>query len=93
MHQSYRAPKQETENVITRPVSLSVSNSRTYMVHDRSHVFIRWRRADQVYELAKEYLQASLKGIASSHPTATHACQDLIDLKLLRWVENNEMKR
>ncbi len=67
--------------------------SQTYLVHDGRHVFMHWRRADQVHALAQEYLTAKMPGFGSSHVRATHACQDLMELKLLRCAENNEPRR
>ncbi len=68
-------------------------NSETYLVRDGRHVIIRWRRTDQVHAHAKEYLRAKIPSVACHHVRATRACQDLMDLKLLRCVENNEPKR
>ena len=67
--------------------------SQTYLVHDGRHVFMHSRHADQVYALAQEYLRAKMPGFGSSHVRATHVCQDYMELKLLRCLENNEPKR
>ena len=67
--------------------------SPAYLVRAGRHVFLHWRRADQVYAGAKDYLQAKFPGIRSVDLKAAQACQDLVDLKLLRCVENNEPKR
>ncbi len=64
-----------------------------YLVRDGRHVFVHWRSADHVYARAKEYLQATMPGIRSADVRAAQACQDLMDLKLLRCVENNEPKK
>ncbi len=68
-------------------------NSQTYMVRDGRHVFIQWRRGDQVHSRAKEYLRSKASGNGSSDVRAAQACQDLMDLKMLRCVQNNEPKR
>ncbi len=63
------------------------------MVRDVRHVFIHWRRADEVHTFAKQYLDAEIPGIDNSGAKAAHACQDLMELNLLRCVENNEPRR
>ncbi len=63
------------------------------MVRDGSHVYFCWRRADQVHELAKQYLQANVPVIGGSSVRAILACQDLMELELLRCMENNEPRR
>ncbi len=68
-------------------------NSQTYMVRDGRHVFIQWRRADQVHARAKEYLRSKASSSGSSDLRAAQACQDLMDLKLLRCVQDNEPKK
>ncbi len=68
-------------------------NSPTYFVRDGRHVFVHWRRADEVHAFAKHYLEAKIQGISDSGAKATRACQDLMELKLLRCVENNEPRR
>ncbi len=68
-------------------------NSPTYMARDGRHVFIHWHRADEVHGYASQYLQAKIPGIRNSKIKATQACQDLMDLKLLRCEENNERTR
>ncbi len=67
--------------------------SPTYLVRDGRHVFVYWRRADHVHARAKEYLQAKMPGIRSADMRAAQACQDLVDLNLLRCMENNEQKK
>ncbi len=67
--------------------------SQNYMVRDGRHVFIRWRRVDQVHALAKRYLETKIPGIDNVHVRATLACRDLMDLKLPLCVENNETKK
>ncbi len=64
--------------------------SPTYLVRDGRHVFVHWRRADHVHARAKEYLQAKIPGIRNADVRAAQACQDLVDLQMLRCVENNE---
>ncbi len=67
--------------------------TQVYIVRDGRHVFFDWRRADDVHARAKEYLQAKIQGVHSADVKAAQACQDLLDLKLLRCMENNEPKR
>ncbi len=68
-------------------------NTPTYMVRDGRHIFIHWRRANEVHAFAKQYLEAKIPGINNSGAKAAQACQDLIELKLLSCIENNEPRR
>lgn len=66
--------------------------SKTHILRDGRHVYIRWRRGDEVHSHAVNYLRQ--KGVhgesASRH--ATYAIQDLLDLKLINCTENNESR-
>ncbi len=67
--------------------------SQTYIVRDGKHVYAHWRRAHEVHALAKQYLQTRIPGVNNASMRASQACQDLMELKLLRCVENNEQRR
>ncbi len=67
--------------------------TQVYMVRDGRHVSFHRRRADEVHARAKEYLLAKIPGVRSTDLKAAHACQDLLDLNLLRCDQDNEPTR
>lgn len=64
--------------------------SQAYFVRDGRQVLIRWHRGDEVHAHAVQYLRNH--GVASCNLStkAMQACQDLLDLRLLRCQENNQ---
>lgn len=64
-------------------------NTRQYQVEDNRHLLWKWRRANEVHAAAVEYLRANRAGgSVGASMRAVQACQDLVNLRLMRVQEN-----
>lgn len=64
--------------------------SQTYIVRDGRQVLVRWRRGDEIHGHAMQYLRNHGLGSSNLATKAMQACQDLLELRLLRCQENNQ---
>lgn len=65
-------------------------NSQSQFFRDGRQIFMNWKRGDEVYSAACQYLRSNNAGSSASRTRALQAVQDLVDLRLLRCQENNQ---
>ncbi len=91
MQNNQQTPEQTQEDMSLRELFRYIKQrSQTYLVRDGRQVFVRCRRGDEVYGHAVQYLRNHGLGSSNLRTKAMQACQDLVDLRLLRCHENNQ---